>query len=54
MANNYLQLSTSIENITPEEKKWIDDNIEKFSQQNDDGCDYSTFQWDWEGDGSYL
>jgi len=58
MADNYLQLSTSIENITPEEKKWIDDNIEKFSQQNDapddDGCDYSTFQWDWEGDGSYL
>ena len=54
MANNYLQLSTSIENITPEEKKWIDDNIEKFSQRDDDGDDYTTFQWDLEQDGSYL
>jgi hypothetical protein len=54
MANNYLQLSTSIENITPEEKKWIDNNIEKFSQRDDDGDDYTTFQWDLEQDGSYL
>jgi len=54
MANNYLQLSTSIEDITPEEKKWIDDNIEKFSQRDDDGDDYTTFQWDLEQDGSYL
>ena len=66
MANNYLQLSTGIENITSEEKKWIDDNIEKFSQQDDDGYDYTTFQWEWEKnatdcdgektvqDGSYL
>ena len=54
MANNYLQLSTSIENITPEEKKWIDDNIEKFSQRDDDGEEYSTFDWDWQQDGSYL
>jgi hypothetical protein len=64
MANNYLQLSTSIENITPDEKTWIDNNIEKFDKElvecskeddNFDKDDYtSTFEWELEQDGSYL
>lgn len=63
MANNYLQLSTMIEDITPLEKKWIDENIEKFDKdfyyskddENFDEEDYSSaFQWVFEEEGTSL
>jgi len=63
MANSYLQLSTIIEDITPDEKTWVDNNIEKFDREsfhskedgNFDEDDYtSTFQWELEDNGTSL
>ena len=63
MANNYLQLSTMIEDVTPLEKEWIDENIEKFDKdffypkddENFDEEDYCpAFQWKFEGEGTSI